>query len=350
MKKFLTEILEQPESLKLTLEYYKSKAGQVSLNKIRDLIQKDELKEIIFTGMGSSYFSSYAASCLFNSLGIHSYAVNTSELLYYHSALITKNTLVICISQSGESFEVVKLINQLPANFYCIGVTNEEQSSLAKNSRSALFSKAGREEMTSTKTYTSLNLTLFILGWFLAGKWGEEKINNIEKMVTGFETLLASREEMISEVFAFLGNLNYIQIIGRGPSYSTVLQSELMFKEAAKLPSAGTLGGEFRHGPMEMVKPGFKSILFAAHGTTYSQSINMATDIARYDGKTLVITNMDPDLSDTNVKVITIDQPDEYLFSIQSIIPVQLMVNYAALANGFEPGNFIHGDKVTVIE
>ena len=69
---------------------------------------------MIFTGMGSSYFTSYAAACLFNSLGIHSYAINTSELLYYHKSLITEKTLIVCISQSGESFEVVKFLEMLP--------------------------------------------------------------------------------------------------------------------------------------------------------------------------------------------------------------------------------------------
>jgi len=101
---------------------------------------------------------------------------------------------------------------------------------------------------------------------------------------------------------------------------------------------------------MEMVKPGFKSILFAAEGETYNQSVKMASDIAKYGGKVLVITNKDPEIPDSNVKVILINQPNEYLYSIQSIIPVQLMVNHLALTEGYEPGNFVHGGKVTLAE
>jgi glucosamine--fructose-6-phosphate aminotransferase (isomerizing) len=351
MNKFLTEILGQPKSLKATLDYYLDKAGEDSLKKIKDLLSKEEFKQIIFTGMGSSYFTSYSASCLFNSLGIHSFVVNTSELLYYHSSLITEKTLVVCISQSGESFEVVKLIKQLPSNFSCIGVTNEEQSFLSKNVKASLLSKAGKEEMTSTKTFTSLNLVLFILGWYIADKWGKDKISKISKVITDVEMILEGREKLVSEIFDFLGDPEYIQFIGRGPSYANVQQSELMFKEAAKLPSAGTLGGEFRHGPMEMVNAGFRSVLFAANGTTYDQSIKMAKDIAKYNGKVILITNKDPKVDDKNIKVISINQStDEYLFTIQSIIPVQLMVNNMALSKGLEPGNFIHGGKVTVIE
>jgi glucosamine--fructose-6-phosphate aminotransferase (isomerizing) len=99
-----------------------------------------------------------------------------------------------------------------------------------------------------------------------------------------------------------------------------------------------------------MVKPGFKSVLFAAAGITYNQSIKMAADIAKFNGKVLLITNKDPKISDSNIKVILINQPDEYLYSIQSIIPVQLMVNKLALIEGYEPGNFVHGGKVTLAE
>jgi len=350
MNKFLSEILGQPESLAVTLDYYSSAEGEKSLKKIKKLLDKENFHQIIFTGMGSSFFTSYAASCLFNSLGIHSFVVNTSELLYYQFSLVTEKTLIICISQSGESFEVVKFLNRLPANAFCIGVTNEEKSTLSMKTQLSLLSKAGREEMTSTKTYTSITLVIFILGWYLAGKWGEEKISQIKKFITNTGELLAGHENLVADIFDFFRDIDFLQFIGRGPSYSAVLQSELMFKEAAKMAAAGTLGGEFRHGPMEMVKPGFKSILFAAEGKTYKQSIKMAGDIAKYNGKVLIITNKNPKISDSSINVIPINQPDEYLYSIQCIIPVQLMVNHLALAEGYEPGNFIHGGKVTLTE
>jgi glucosamine--fructose-6-phosphate aminotransferase (isomerizing) len=287
---------------------------------------------------------------LFNSFGIRSFVVNTSELLYYHFSLVNEKTLLVCISQSGESFEVVKILNQLPPNVVTIGVTNDEKSTLSSAAKFSLLSKAGVEEMTSTKTFISLTLVMYILGWYLAGKWGNDKIAQINKLISGISGLLETSEGLAKDIFDFTGDISFLQFIGRGPSYSTVLQSELMFKEAAKLPSSGSLGGEFRHGPMEMIKQGFVSVLFAADGNTYNQSIKMAVDIAGYDGKALLITNKNPDISDKNIKVILIDQPNEFLYSIQSIIPVQLMVNRLALTEGLVPGNFVHGGKVTLAE
>ncbi|HEX2984732.1 MAG TPA: SIS domain-containing protein, partial [Ignavibacteriales bacterium] len=122
MNKFVKEILSQPESLETTLNYYASLKGEEKLRSFTELYKKSDFRQIIFTGMGSSYFISYAASCLFNDLGIHACAMNASELLYYNYSLITEKTLLVCISQSGESIEVVKLLKDLPPNVTAIGI------------------------------------------------------------------------------------------------------------------------------------------------------------------------------------------------------------------------------------
>lgn len=349
MNRFLTEILDQPKSFEATLDFYCSSEGENRLKKIKSLFEGCDPKQIIFTGMGSSYSASYAAACLFNSLGIHSYAINASELLYYHVSLITKKTLIVCISQSGESYEIVKFIEMLPKEIYCIGITNEDNSSLSKKANFSLLSCAGKEEMPSTKTYTTIILVISILGWYLAGKWNHDKIELLKGLISNTKKLLSKYEVTIEKEYNFLGDIDFIQFIGCGFLYATAIQSELMFKEAVKLPAAGTSGGEFRHGPIEMIKPGIKSILFIAEGNTYTQCIRMADDIVKFGGKVLIITNKNPGLSNENIRVITIEERDEYLFLIPSIIQVQLMINHLASAKGFELGN-IHSRKITSTE
>jgi glucosamine--fructose-6-phosphate aminotransferase (isomerizing) len=101
---------------------------------------------------------------------------------------------------------------------------------------------------------------------------------------------------------------------------------------------------------MEMVSEGFKAILFAADGKTYSQSIKMAEDINEFGGKVLIITNKKLPISNKNIMQIFINEPDEFLFSIQSIIPVQLFIDSYAKSKGAEAGNFYRGAKVTTTE
>jgi glutamine---fructose-6-phosphate transaminase (isomerizing) len=350
MNKFLEEISEQPDALDRTLQYYINSDGRELLDELKDIITTERFEQILFTGMGSSYFTSYAASCLFNSLGIRSYSINSSELLHYNLCLLTRKTLLVSFSQSGESFEARELLKLLPSNVYCIGITNEAESTLARNANIAMLTMAGKEEMTSTKTYVVATLVAFILGWHLSGCWNNEKINMVKRLTGNFKTSLTDYHLWLDDILAFLGDFQTIQIIARGPSFSTASQSALMFKEATRIAATGILGGEFRHGPMEMVTEGFKSILFAPDGKTFVQSIKMAEDIIAFGGKVLVITNKKIRLSNENFMQLFIDEPDEYLFSIQSIIPLQLFIDSYAKSRGFEAGSFSRGSKVTTIE
>ena len=350
MNRFLQEIYEQPQALKQTLNYYVNGDGKNFLGEVKSALEKYAFEKIIFTGMGSSFFTSYASSVLFNRFNIPSFAVNASELLHYHLSVLKKRTLLVCTSQSGESFEIKELEKVLPSNVFCVGITNEQESTLAKNANITLLTKSGREEMTSTKTYVSTLLVSYILGMYLSESWHAEKITGIEKLIAGIETMLLENNEYNTGILNFFGDISSLQIIARGATFSTACQSALMFKEAVKVAAAGILGGEFRHGPMEMVQPGFKAILFASKGKTFSQSIKMAREIAGFGGKVVLITNDETDFDDDNILKIYIEEQDQYLFSIQSIIPVQRYIDRYAKSKGFEAGSFSRGAKVTVIE
>jgi glucosamine--fructose-6-phosphate aminotransferase (isomerizing) len=351
MNKFLEEILEQPVVVKSIAGFYLSPAGEDLLKKAKKIISSDNrIEQIVCTGMGSSYFMSHAASCLLNELKIYSFPINAGELLHYNLSLFDRETLLLCASQSGESFEIKEILKKLPAKVHCIGIVNEEQSALALSADVALLCKAGLEEKTSTKTYTATSLVSFILGWYLAGKWNVVKAERIINLSDNMKTTLSNYQPWVGNMLSFLDDLQTLQIIARGPAFSTACQSALMFREALHIPATGMLGGEFRHGPMEMVSEGFKAIIFAAVGETYAQSIKMAEDIAGFEGKVLLLTNKNPDLHSDKIMQIFINEPDEYLFSVQSIVPIQLFIDQYAKLKGFEAGSFSRGFKITVTE
>lgn len=350
MNKFLDEILEQPVALSDTLAFYESEEGKDLLQRAINLCQGVEIAGILLTGMGSSFFTSYLASCLLSANGITAFAINASELLHYHFSLLRKDTVLVGVSQSGESFEVVEILKRLPQGVPCLSVTNDASSRLAKMGSEVLLSKAGLEEMTSTKSYVSIALVKLIFSWALAGKWTQRKKDEIRQLITTIEELLKSHQVWMPKISRFLGEYDYIEMIGRGPAWSSVNQGALMFKEAVRNPSGGSFGGEFRHGPMEMVREGFRAVVFAPEGKTFDQSLKMARDIARFKGKVVIISNVELDQSDPNIHVFRLEVIDEYLFAIGSIIPIQFMVNSRAIELGREPGYFTRGAKITKSE
>ena len=112
MNKFLEEIQEQPEALKQTFCYYRSEEGKKSLKTVCALWKSGEYDRIVFTGMGSSYFISQAAATMISSASIPASAINAGELLHFQSPSLTERTLLIAVSQSGESYEVIELLKK----------------------------------------------------------------------------------------------------------------------------------------------------------------------------------------------------------------------------------------------
>lgn len=142
-----------------------------------------------------------------------------------------------------------------------------------------------------------------------------------------------------------------MQVIGRGTVFAAVAQTALMFMEAIKIPASALLGGEFRHGPLEMVGPDFICIVYAhSQSGAYHPSIRLVEDVLSFKGKVILISDAasgieSPDLLEVHVRCERSD-----LFAIPSIIPVQLMVNAWAEEMKLVPGSFTHGAKVTAIE
>jgi len=350
MNKFLKEIFEQPQVLQNTLNYYLQGEGQDKLEKVTGIWNQGKFNQVLFTGMGSSFFAPHTASCILSNNGIVSNNINAGELLHYHLPLLRDNALLTCVSQSGESYEVVKIIEKIPAGRTFIGITNEEDSTLARKSAVTLLCKAGREEMTSTKTYVSTLLVLSVFSRVLTRKWQPGSMAELNVAIEAVGNLINNREEWLSPAMDILGHPPFVQIIGRGPSYSSVLQGALMIMEAARNPAAGIYGGEFRHGPMEMSKKGFRAIILAPVGTTYRQGIRLADDITKFGGKVILITNSLAGFQNPDIYPIHIPCQDEYLFPIPAIVPLQFIVNQWAVDEGNEPGNFAMGAKVTITE
>jgi len=348
--KFLKEVFEQPAALGKTLDYYLNSEGVKALQNIASLKKSGSVRPMILTGMGSSYFIAQAAASILNSNSILSNAINAGELLHYQFPSFKRGTILVAISQSGESFEIVEIVNKLPEGMTVVGISNDESSTLIQKSTIKLLSIAGEEKMTSSKTYVSTALVAYIMTKTIAGQWNEKTIGNVTSLIEYIDKFLNGSHDWLQPAVDMLSQADFIQVIGRGPAISSVKQGALMFMEGAGIAAAGIYGGEFRHGPMEMVKDGFRAILLAPDGETYEQNLGMAMDIVKFGGKVILITNKPVRINILHVLTISVPVTEEDLFLIPAILPLQLLMNQLALSKGRIPGYFTRGAKVTKIE
>jgi len=339
----LKEIYEQPLAIKDTIEK--------GMDKLDELISIEHGEgPIIFLGMGSSYFASLYAKSLFSGQrGVCCDAVLASEYLYYPRNFDNKS-LIIAISQSGESIETVKAVKKMRSKRLRVwALTNSPGSTLAELANGVLLTYAGEERGSSTKTFVSTLALLNIFKFKRSTLADSSYSNMVAKMydVSRFiRDQMDSWENDCCEMSKIVDGTNSIIILGRGYNYYTALQASLLFKEVSKIHAEAMSGGNFRHGPIELVSPNLLTISIAA-GRTKSLSHKIIRDIKNLGGKCLLIAEGEERRSNEE---IYFKKVDEALSPLLSIVPLQLLVYHSALRRGRDPDSPQYMEKITTKE
>lgn len=352
---FLEEIKQQPQVLQKVYEFYCSKQGNSIFEKINTIYKSQECTNILFTGMGSSYFLSGAASLMLSALDIPVSWEDSGELLHYGMGHLAPGTLVCMISQSGESYEIKAILEKIKQNKIAlsgiIGITNNQDSILATQADIVLPIFAGPEYMTSSKTFVATYLVILLMSRYLQAK--PLALEAWDQMQEQFQNILCAHDGYVElKTFAnFFADTRFVQCIARGPLMAVSSQTALMYMEVDKISASSMTGGNFRHGPLESVAPGFISVLFThSESGTLGQSLKLAKDILQNGGEVLMISDSTSEIESDRFHEICIPCSNSELMPILSIIPMQLIINQIAINKNLEPGTFSIGNKITGIE
>jgi len=346
----LKEILEQPVVLEHMLDIYFNKINN-PLEEIRKKIKGEKYSEVIFTGMGSSLFASYSAASYMNENGVRAFTCDASELLHYNLNCISKHTLVVAVSQSGESAETKKVVDKIRKMTTVIGVVNEVNSHIYRAVQIPLLIHAGVEEMPSTKTHINTLTVLLLLSAILTNSMKAGFKDDLYKVLALQKKLLKKKQELISLVMNFWKGGQFLTLIGRGPSWGAAMQGSLILKEAVQLPSEGINAGHFRHGPIEAVDKRFRAVVFAPAGRTRRLNMKLTEDIIRFGGRVLLFGNQRVNFGAKDLYCIKTGIINEFLSPLLNIIPVEfLMLAIAVNKRLKNAGRLTQGSKVTVTE
>lgn len=352
MNQFLKEIYEQPQAVRDASLWLLSPRGERALDAVYDL-WKSGRKNILFTGMGSSYFVGMSAATICNAQGLKAVAINAAELLHYQMQYMDKTTLLVCISQSGESFEVVSLLERLNPQFPVVAICNNVSSSLARRAvENGVLLKccSGEETMTSTKTFINCHQLLCALTGRLCGV-DHVPASVWESVAQAVQTVLDSKDSWMESCRRVMGIPSFVQLIGRGPMMDAVCQSALMFMEASHTPASYLTGGDFRHGPLETVDENFVAVVLTHSASfTYAQSTRLVDDILSFGGRVVLVSDTEHHEKNDRLCNIIVPLVEGPLCPMVHVIPLQLIVDDLARRKGFTAGDFAHGNKVTAIE
>jgi glucosamine--fructose-6-phosphate aminotransferase (isomerizing) len=347
MTTLLEEIAQQPAALSGLRKYYTS-PGAIPAPALRKLVGHWP-PTVVFTGMGSSLFAAYPAQAYLTALGIRAVVWETAELLHHHMKFLGHDTLLVAISQSGETVEITKLLDALPEKVSVVTVTNVEASRLARRGKLLLPMMAGRQTSVSTKTYTCCVVVLMYLALAIARKPTRPLTQALIHAIEAQERMLDRHEVLVPPTVEFFNAPPYVALMSRGADLASAYQGALMFKEVDRLGAEPISAAQFRHGPIEIINPAHRYVIFARQGKTAKLLLNLAEDIRAHGGRVLLLTDLPfPDL--TNVRLVQVEPLRLGLGTLLDSVFIQLLAHDLALRAGLDPGKFRIAENVTLAE
>jgi glucosamine--fructose-6-phosphate aminotransferase (isomerizing) len=342
--RLLQDIRNQEQSLARVLAHHSGK-GRDALTESARLLQN--AKKIVVTGIGASLHAAFPLHYELAAHGFDSVIVESGELLHYQERLCS-GAVVVVVSRSGESVEIVKLLSRVKEiSQHTIGVTNEPESTLAKAASVALTVGSLPDEMVAIQSYTGTVAALMLLAAAVTGDLDKTHAE-ITALLPRISSLIAANLDRVEDWDDFFKTGSPIYLLGRGPSYASALEGALLFSETAKEPAVGIASGSFRHGPVEIVDANFRAIVFAPNGKTRELNLGLAEDLMKFGAKVRVVGPVGSlGQSGRPLPFIDVPQVSEKLAPLVDIIPVQLAALRLAHRKNLVIGKFRYAPQVT---
>jgi len=343
MTPLLAEIAQQPAVLSGLRKFYTS-PGVIPSKALRAMVRHWP-PTVVLTGMGSSMYAAYPAQAYLSSQGIRALIWETAELVDHHRKFLGPDTLLVAVSQSGETPEVLRLVDALASKDGLVAVCNTETSSLARRAGLLLPMMAGRPSPVGTKTYTCAVAVLMYLAVAIARKPPHPLTQALMQVIEAQEKIIERHDELIPPCVEFFDNPHYVALLGRGAELASVHQGALLFKEVAKMGAEPMSAAQFRHGPMEIINPAHRYIIFARQSETGTKRrapnslFKLAQDIRKHGGRVLLYADL-PFADLTNIRLVPVESVRMRLGTLIDSVHIQLLVHELALRAGLEPGSF----------
>ncbi|MCD6547696.1 MAG: glutamine--fructose-6-phosphate transaminase (isomerizing) [Nanoarchaeota archaeon] len=315
-------------------------------NVIKKAIAQDDdiIKEIVdsmknaegiyFVGCGTAYHACLEGSYIFSKVAkLHVNVCYAHEFPNYVHFL-TPKSLVIAISQSGETADTLTAIRAAKEKgAKVISIVNVAGSTLVRESHKVLLQHAGPEIcVLSTKSYTSQLAILVLLAYAFVDKLDEAKSKLKELIRYIYYLTSKNTQDYIKKLAEILKDSKDIYILGRGLQYPTALEAALKIKEVSYIHAEGFAGGELKHGNIALIEKGTPCIVFTSKDTE-SDIISNAQELKSRGAYVIGIGPKNNDVFDFFIKVREAEEAN----SICQIIPIQILAYQLAILRGLDP-------------
>ena len=323
----LKEINEEGEVVKRILSLYTKD------NKVGDIFNIKKYKSIDIVACGSAAFAGYIGKYYIEKYANIRTNVHYASEYRYQKNFFDKDTLVILISQSGETADTLaamKLANEHDID--TLSIVNRRDSSIARESKYVIYTPAGIEiAVATTKAYLAQAIILILLA-IKNSSMEEEGIREL-KLLPNIITKYIN-DFNYKEIAKLVSDKKNVFYLGRGIDYYLALEGSLKLKEISYIHSEAFPAGELKHGSISLIDENFGVIAIVLDKSISDKTISNLKEVSSRGAEVIAITNIDKD--DFSTHKILLDNHSEFLTPLTAIIPMQLLAYNTALIKGYD--------------
>lgn len=324
----LKEIFEQPQAMRRSLMQERNLIMDMAMDILR-------ARQIVLTACGTSRYAALIGRYAFSKLaGKFSDVIMASELQYFSDS-VDRNTLIIAVSQSGETADVIQGVKKAKENGATVfSLVNVVGSTLARISDRVLYLNCGPEiAVAATKSFVNQLTLFYLLAFAMVNKLdeGAEKLEAISNLI---EANLYHNETEIPKIVEKLKSKNDFYYIARGINFAMAGEGALKLKEIAYVHAEGMPAGELKHGTLALIENGTPVVVICPNDYTFSESLANATETKARGAFVIGVSDKEDKVFDEWVKIPTVE---EIFYPLVTVVPLQLFAYHSAIARGLEP-------------
>jgi glucosamine--fructose-6-phosphate aminotransferase (isomerizing) len=331
----LKEIFEQPDVIIETLNGYSTKENTV----FPDLDKICEINRIIITACGTSWHAALASEYWFESIARIPVEVEYASEFRYRDPLIEKGTVVLAISQSGETADTIAAIKEAQAKgAKVISICNVVGSTISRISDVTLYTRAGPEiGVASTKAFTTQLSILFLMALHVGAKKGIVNDERVKEMIDAIRDVpgkikkILHRQNEIKRIADSYYEKHNALFLGRGVNYPIALEGALKLKEISYIHSEGYPAAEMKHGPIALVDNEMPSIFICVKDKSYEKVISNINEVRARKGIVIALaTEDDSEIYKITDETLYLPKIRDELTPFITVVPLQLLAYFIA--------------------
>ena len=342
----LKEIFEQPAALSTCMGgRIDAHDGKIKLGGIRDYLRElTRARHVVFTACGTAFHAGLVGEFLLEHLARIPVETEYASEFRYRNPIIEDGTIVIAISQSGETADTLAAVEQAKERgAMVLGIVNVVGSTIARTTDAGIYLHVGPEiGVASTKAFSAQVAVLSMLAIELGRRrhissgQAAEYIDQLAQIPEKIEQILHLSDHIRDIASANIDKDNWL-FLGRGFNYPVALEGALKLKEISYIHAEGLPAAEMKHGPIALIADGVPAVFIATAGPQYDKIMGNIEEVRARGGKVIVVaTEGDERIGEKADHLITIPDAPELFQPMLTAIPLQLLAYHAAVLRGHD--------------